>query len=82
MAVGMPPLHSQQLPSEVLPTYAFTYSFGLGQEFEEKMGNGEKGHITTYSEDDSPKVLPATRTSASSFTTSGNSIMLVIAAVH
>ena len=82
MAVEMPPLHRQQLSRGVLPTYASTHSSRLCQESGGEMGNGEKGHIATYFEDDYKKVLPATSTSVASSTTSRNPIIFVIAPVH
>ena len=46
------------------------------------MGNGEKGHLATYSEVDSKKALPATSLSVASSATSINSIVLITTAVR
>ena len=54
----MPPLHSQQLPRGVVLAHASTHPSRLCQESDEEMGNGEKGHLATFSEDGSQSVLP------------------------
>ena len=46
------------------------------------MGNGEKGHLATYSEVDSKNALPATSLSVASSATSINSIVLITTAVR
>ena len=51
MAFKIPPLHSQQLPRGLLPTYVSTHSSRLRQELDENMGNGGKEHITAYCSD-------------------------------
>ena len=71
-------MRSQQLSRRVLSTDAFANTLPrLQYKFGKEGGNGSEGCIATYSVDDSKKNLPA-----ASFTTSGNSIMLVFVVAH
>ena len=68
-------------PGRVLSTDALDSPPRLPYKFGKEDGNGSERHLVTYSEDDSKKVLPATSTPVASSTTSGNSTILIIAAV-
>ena len=64
-------------PEEEYPPRSPAYSFRLHRQFAEEIGQGNEGHITTHSKDDSQDVLSSTRSSA----VAGNFIMLARGAV-
>ena len=75
---------SRQLPRGGLPTKATTHPSWLYREFAEEIEQGNKGHITIYTKDDSQDVLSATSTSSARSSAAAEvSIMLAITnAVH
>ena len=69
-------------PGRVLSTDAFASPPRLPYKFGKGDGNGSERHLVAYSKDDSKKVLPATSMPVASSTTSRNSIVLIIPAMH